>query len=98
MVDLERKRIFEQKEIKQIVRKRRKFEYSMVNKHVVKKDFLHYIEYEIAVECLRRQRSPQVQSVWTFLEKRLPDFLPRTNADFQHVFWKIGTSSEQKMS
>ena len=66
LVDLERKRIFEQKEIKQIVRKRRKFEYSMVNKHVVKKDFLHYIEYEIAVECLRRQRSPQVQSVWTF--------------------------------
>ena len=33
-----------------------------------------------------------------FLEKRLPDFLPRTNADFQHVFWKVGKSSEQKMS
>lgn len=57
LLELKAKNLFSEKEIKSIVRKRRNFEYALVGKGFSKEDVLSYIEYEIALEALRKQRA-----------------------------------------
>jgi len=55
LTDLERKNIFSRSEIKKIVEKRRAFEYRLIS-NPSKHDYLKYVEYETALEQLRRRR------------------------------------------
>eukprot|EP00401_Gymnodinium_catenatum_P009450 CAMPEP_0117550138 /NCGR_PEP_ID=MMETSP0784-20121206/48526_1 /TAXON_ID=39447 /ORGANISM="" /LENGTH=297 /DNA_ID=CAMNT_0005347147 /DNA_START=11 /DNA_END=901 /DNA_ORIENTATION=+ len=55
--DLRRKGIFEEAEIRHIVRRRREFEYLLLKQGVKQQDFLGYIRYEVALESLRLRRS-----------------------------------------
>lgn len=55
--DLARKRIFDKDEVRQIVIRRRNFEYQLVRPKKKPADFLAYVRYEVAVECLRRRRN-----------------------------------------
>jgi len=55
--DLRRKRIFQDSEIRQIVKRRRTFEYTLIKPQPTPLDYLNYIRYELALECLRRRRS-----------------------------------------
>lgn len=57
--DLRRKGIFTQDELKKIVDRRRELEYSLANLNASQLDFLGYVRYEVAVECLRSRRSKQ---------------------------------------
>lgn len=56
LVDLESKNLFSKEEIREIVRRRRDFEYRALGRAKQKKDFLEYIQYEIALETLRKHR------------------------------------------
>jgi len=55
--DLRRKRIFNDDEIRIIVKRRRDFEYQLQKTQPRQQDFLGYVKYEIALDCLRRKRS-----------------------------------------
>lgn len=55
LVDLEKKNILNQAEIKKIIQKRRSFEYRLISSPAVH-DYLKYIEYETALDHLRRRR------------------------------------------
>jgi len=59
MQDLRRKAIFDNDEIKQIVDRRRELEYSLSKPTASQLDYLGYVRYEVAVECLRSRRSKQ---------------------------------------
>jgi len=48
--------VFSQQEIREIVRKRRDFEYLVRRVHKEKIDFLRYIQYELNLDLLRRKR------------------------------------------
>jgi len=67
--DLRRKRIFDDTEVRQIVRRRRDFEYVLQGPCSVQ-DFLSCIRYEVALECLRRRKSKTLH--WR--KKSLSDF------------------------
>lgn len=54
--DLYKKGIFNRAEIRQIVKKRREYEYCMRRRQTLKGDFLKYIQYELNVESLRQER------------------------------------------
>lgn len=54
--DLEKRELFARSEIKEIVRKRRDFEYALKRHSVLKEDFFRYVEYETQLEALRRDR------------------------------------------
>ncbi|KAJ1962279.1 U3 snoRNP protein [Dipsacomyces acuminosporus] len=58
--DLERKKLFTKVELKAIVKKRTKFEYSLKRRQVARADFLRYIEYEINVDLLRKKRKQRL--------------------------------------
>lgn len=55
--DLRRKRIFDEAEIRHIVKRRRDFEYSFQKSTAGPQDYLRGIRYEIALESLRKGRS-----------------------------------------
>ena len=54
--DLRRRGLFSTEEIRLIVRRRKAFEYALRRRQTLKSDFLKYIEYEMNVEQLRKQR------------------------------------------
>jgi U3 small nucleolar RNA-associated protein 6 len=54
--DLQTNGIFSSEEIKEIIKRRTKFELQLIRRQPRKKDFLDYIEYEMALERLRRKR------------------------------------------
>jgi U3 small nucleolar RNA-associated protein 6 len=54
--DLKTNGIFSSEEIKEIIKRRTKFELQLIRRQPKKKDFLDYIEYEMALERLRRKR------------------------------------------
>ena len=54
--DLRKRGIFSQGEVRQIVRRRRAFEYALRRRTTRKGDLLGYIQYELRVEALRRKR------------------------------------------
>ncbi|KAJ2368682.1 U3 snoRNP protein [Coemansia sp. RSA 2607] len=58
--DLERLGLFSKVELKAIVKKRTKFEYSLRRRHVAASSFLRYIAYEMNVEALRKQRAQRI--------------------------------------
>ncbi|XP_042517896.1 U3 small nucleolar RNA-associated protein 6 homolog [Macadamia integrifolia] len=58
--DLERKGIFTHREIAEIVKKRRNFEYRLKRPGPLKEDFVAYIEYEKQLDSLRRLRRKSV--------------------------------------
>lgn len=70
--DLRRKRIFDEAELKQIIRRRRDFEYLLLRNPSKPQDYLSYIQYEVAVECLRGRRSKALH--WR--KKTVSDFAP----------------------
>mmetsp|Transcript_36558 Transcript_36558/g.104026 ORF Transcript_36558/g.104026 Transcript_36558/m.104026 type:complete len:631 (-) Transcript_36558:96-1988(-) len=55
--DLRRKRIFNDEELRQVVKRRRDFEYLLQKTESKPQDYLSYIRYEVALECLRSRRS-----------------------------------------
>ncbi|KAI9122631.1 hypothetical protein K1719_006471 [Acacia pycnantha] len=54
--DLEQRGLFSRREIAEIVKQRRKFEYRLKRPKPLKQDFLAYIEYETQLDALRRLR------------------------------------------
>jgi U3 small nucleolar RNA-associated protein 6 len=54
--DLENRELFTREEIKEIVRKRRDFEYLLKRHSTLKVDYLRYVEYETQLEEFRRSR------------------------------------------
>ncbi|KAH6823502.1 U3 small nucleolar RNA-associated-like protein [Perilla frutescens var. hirtella] len=54
--DLERRGLFSRREIAEIVKKRRKFEYRLKRPSPLKEDFLVYIDYEKQLDALRSLR------------------------------------------
>jgi len=55
--DLRRKHIFDDDELRQIVKRRRDFEYLLQKAGSSQQDFLGYVRYEVALESLRLRRS-----------------------------------------
>ncbi|CAE8679131.1 unnamed protein product, partial [Polarella glacialis] len=55
--DLRRKNIFNEDEIRHVVRRRRDFEYTLQRKPGKPQDYLNYVRYEVALETLRRRKS-----------------------------------------
>uniref|UniRef100_A0A2P2NYL7 Hepatocellular carcinoma-associated antigen n=1 Tax=Rhizophora mucronata TaxID=61149 RepID=A0A2P2NYL7_RHIMU len=58
--DLERRGLFTRREIAEIVKQRRKFEYRLKRPSPLKQDFLTYIDYETQLDALRRLRKKSV--------------------------------------
>ncbi|KAI3948872.1 hypothetical protein MKX01_022286 [Papaver californicum] len=58
--DLEKRGLFSRREIAEIVRKRRNFEYKLKRPSPLKQDFLSYIDYEKQLDSLRRLRKKLV--------------------------------------
>lgn len=58
--DLERRGVFSRREIAEIVKQRRKFEYRLKRPSPLKQDYLAYIEYEKQLDSLRRLRKKSV--------------------------------------
>ena len=54
--DLQTNGIFSPLEIKEIIKRRTNYELQLIRRQPRKKDFLDYIEYEMALERLRRKR------------------------------------------
>ncbi|KAJ2549864.1 U3 snoRNP protein [Coemansia sp. RSA 1933] len=59
--DLERKGIFDKQDLRGLVKKRTKFEYALKRRRVGVSDFLRYIEYEMNVNALRRERKHRLK-------------------------------------
>lgn len=55
--DLKRKRIFDEEEIRHIIKRRRDFEYQLQKRPSKHQDYLNYARYEIALETLRWRRN-----------------------------------------
>lgn len=58
--DLEKLKIFTRREIAEIVKQRRKYEYRLKRPSPLKQDYLAYIEYETQLDSLRRLRKKSV--------------------------------------
>lgn len=58
--DLEQRGLFNRREIAEIVKQRRKFEYRLKRPCPLKQDFLAYIEYETQLDALRELRKKSV--------------------------------------
>eukprot|EP00124_Ichthyophonus_hoferi_P002817 Ihof_evm6s211 gene=Ihof_evmTU6s211 len=54
--DMEKHGLFSRDETKAIIKKRRDFEYKLKRRQSQKKDYLHYIQYELTLDALRRKR------------------------------------------
>eukprot|EP00927_Polykrikos_kofoidii_P085530 TRINITY_DN9331_c0_g2_i1.p1 TRINITY_DN9331_c0_g2~~TRINITY_DN9331_c0_g2_i1.p1 ORF type:complete len:613 (-),score=117.32 TRINITY_DN9331_c0_g2_i1:165-2003(-) len=59
--DFRRKKIFNEDEIRHIVKRRRDFEYALLKPKVTPMDFLKAIRYEVALDTLRRHRSNELR-------------------------------------
>lgn len=60
--DLQTNGIFSPLEIKEIIKRRTHFETQLVRRQPRKKDFLEYVEYEMALEKLRKRRSERLST------------------------------------
>jgi U3 small nucleolar RNA-associated protein 6 len=58
--DLEQRGLFNRREIAEIVKQRRKYEYRLKRPCPLKQDFIAYIEYETQLDALRRLRKKSV--------------------------------------
>ena len=58
--DFERRGLFTRREIAEIVKQRRKYEYRLKRPSPLKQDYLAYIEYETQIDLLRRLRKKSV--------------------------------------
>lgn len=58
--DLEKRSLFDRREIAEIVKKRRKFEYRLQRPSPLKQDFIDYIDYEKQLDRLRVLRKKTV--------------------------------------
>ncbi|EQC34515.1 hypothetical protein SDRG_07843 [Saprolegnia diclina VS20] len=70
--DLQQLQIFSKDEIRQIVQKRRDFEYTMKRQPLRKVDCLRYIEYELNLDALRRQRKKRMGLKKTTISDHAP--------------------------
>ncbi|ESW25959.1 hypothetical protein PHAVU_003G080200 [Phaseolus vulgaris] len=77
--DLEQRGIFSRREIAEIVKQRRKFEYRLKRPCPLKQDFLAYVEYETQLDALRRLRK---KSVARELTKQGNKKLKKSKSDF----------------
>ncbi|KAJ2086798.1 U3 snoRNP protein [Coemansia sp. RSA 1813] len=59
--DLERKGLFDKQDLRSLVKKRTKFEYALKRRRVAISDFLRYIEYEMNVNALRKERKKRLK-------------------------------------
>eukprot|EP00039_Didymoeca_costata_P013918 m.218098 g.218098 ORF g.218098 m.218098 type:complete len:590 (+) comp15899_c0_seq2:70-1839(+) len=59
--DLVKARLFTQEEIKLIIKRRRAFEYALRRRQTRKIDYLRYIQYELNVEELRKERKQNMK-------------------------------------
>ncbi|KAG8806239.1 U3 snoRNP protein, partial [Serendipita sp. 399] len=60
--DLQQNGIFSAQEIREIIKRRTHFETQLVRRQPRKKDFLEYIEYEMALEKLRKKRVARMKT------------------------------------
>ncbi|KAF8410733.1 hypothetical protein HHK36_003270 [Tetracentron sinense] len=77
--DLERRDLFSSREIAEIVKRRRKFEYRLKRPSPLKQDYLAYIHYEKQLDSLRRLRK---KSVGRDLKKKGNKKLKKSVSDF----------------
>ncbi|TKY53997.1 U3 small nucleolar RNA-associated protein 6-like [Spatholobus suberectus] len=77
--DLEQRGLFSRREIAEIVKQRRKFEYRLKRPSPLKQDFLAYVEYETQLDALRRLRK---KSVARELMKQGNKKLKKSKSDF----------------
>ncbi|KAJ2868633.1 U3 snoRNP protein [Coemansia erecta] len=59
--DLERKGLFDKQDLRLLVKRRTKFEYALKRRRVAISDFLRYIEYEMNVNALRKERKTRMK-------------------------------------
>ncbi|GKV15983.1 hypothetical protein SLEP1_g26702 [Rubroshorea leprosula] len=62
--DLEWRRLFTRREIAEIVKWRRKFEYQLKRPSPLKQDYIAYIDYESRLDDLRRLRKKAAANIW----------------------------------
>ncbi|KAL2339202.1 hypothetical protein Fmac_013648 [Flemingia macrophylla] len=77
--DLEQRGLFSRREIAEIVKQRRKFEYRLKRPCPLKQDFLAYVEYETQLDALRRLRK---KAVMRELMKQGNKKLKKSKSDF----------------
>ncbi|KAK7303514.1 hypothetical protein RJT34_14421 [Clitoria ternatea] len=77
--ELEQRGLFSRREIAEIVKQRRKFEYRLKRPSPLKQDFLAYVEYETQLDALRRLRK---KSVARELMKQGNKKLKKSKSDF----------------
>ncbi|KAJ1405572.1 U3 small nucleolar RNA-associated protein 6 [Sesbania bispinosa] len=80
--DLEQRGIFSRREIAEIVKQRRKFEYRLKRPCPLKQDFLAYVDYETQLDALRRLRK---KSAARELTKQGNKNLKKSKSDFAGV-------------
>lgn len=77
--DLEQRGVFSRREIAEIVKQRRKFEYRLKRPCPLKQDFLAYVEYETQLDALRNLRT---KSVARELKKQGNKNMKKSKSDF----------------
>lgn len=77
--DLEQRGVFSRREIAEIVKQRRKFEYRLKRPCPLKQDFLAYVEYETQLDTLRKLRT---KSVARELKKQGNKNMKKSKSDF----------------
>ncbi|KGN49099.1 U3 small nucleolar RNA-associated protein 6 homolog [Cucumis sativus] len=80
--DFEKRGLFSRREIAEIVKQRRKFEYRLKRPCPLKQDYLTYIDYEIQLESLRRLRK---KAVARELKKQGDKKMKKSISDFAGV-------------
>lgn len=85
--DLERRGLFSRREIAEIVKKRRKFEYRLKRPSPLKQDFLAYIEYEKQLDSLRVLRKKATSRE---LKKKGNKKLKKSVSDFAGISRILG--------
>lgn len=86
--DLEQRGLFNKREIAEIVKQRRKFEYRLKRPCPLKVDFVAYIDYETQLDALRRLRK---KSVARELKKQGNKNLKKSKSDFAGLIRIIDT-------
>lgn len=88
--DLEKRGLFTRREIAEIVKQRRKFEYRLKRPSPLKEDFLAYIDYETQLDALRRLRKKSLSARESTAEdddegRRKKDSKKKSVSDFTGV-------------
>ena len=86
--DLQQRGLFNKREITEIVKQRRKFEYRLKRPCPLKADFVAYIDYETQLDSLRRLRK---KSVARELKKQGNMNLKKSKSDFAGLIRIIDT-------